>query len=94
MYDCDTENPEEGAKPERDKADAEVRCEDIDNPVRGQGSDTKDDEKGDEVGTLGADLCRPKLETGLEGGNDEECRAKSSGDEVAERGTSGNTCTG
>lgn len=94
MYDCDTENPEEGATPEWDKTDAEVRCEDVDNPMRGQRRNTKDDEKGDEVGTLCADLCRPKLEPGLEGGNGEECRAKSGGDEIAERGTSGDTCAG
>ena len=94
MYDCDTENPEEGATPEWDKTNAEVWCEDVDNPMRGEGRDTKDNEKGDEVGTLRANLCGPKLEPGLEGGNGKECRAKSSGDEVAERGASGNTCTG
>ncbi|SRR6266478_4825405 len=94
VYDCDTENPEKSATPEWDQTDAEVGCKDIDDPMRGQGRDTKDDEKGDEVGTLRTDLCRPKLEPGLEGGKGEERRAKSSGDKVAERGPSGNTCTG
>ena len=94
MYDGDTENPEKGATPERDETDAKVGCEDVDDPMRGQGRNTKDDEKGDEVGALCAYLCRPKLEPGLEGGEGEECRAKSSGDEVAERGASGDTCTG
>lgn len=94
MYDSDTENPEKGATPERDETDAKMRCEDVDDPMRGQRRDTEDDEKGDEVGTLRTDLCRPKLEPGLEGGKGEECRAKSSGDEVAEGGASGNTCTG
>ncbi len=94
MYDCDTENPEKGATPKRDETDAEVRCKDVDDPMRGQGGNTKDDEEGDDIGTLRTDLCRPKLEPGLEGGKGEECRAKGSGDEVAERGASGHTCTG
>ena len=93
VYNCDAENPEKGARPEGDETNAEVRCEDIDDPMRGQGRDTKDDEEGDEVGTLRADLGGPKLEPGLEGRKGEECRAESSGNEVAKRGAGGNTCT-
>ena len=94
MYDSYSENPKKGATPERDKTDAEVRCEDVDDPMRRERRNTKDDKKGDEVGALRTDLCRPKLEPGLEGGKGEECGAKSCGDEVAERGTSGDTCAG
>lgn len=94
MYDGYSENPEKGTTPERDKADAKVRCEDVDDPMRGQRCDTKDDEKGDEVGALRADLCGPTLEPGLEGGKGEECRTKSSGDEVAERCACGDARTG
>ena len=58
-------------------------CEDIDNPVRGEGCDAENNEERNEVGALCADLRRPKLKPGLEGRKGEQSRAESSGDEVA-----------
>lgn len=60
-----------------------MRCEDVDNPVRGKGCNAEDNEERYEVGALGADLRRPKLKPGLEGGKGEESGAEGSGDEVA-----------
>lgn len=94
MYNGNAENSQKGATPKGNETDTEMRCEDIDNPMRGQGCDAEDNEKGDEVGALRADLCRPKLQPGLEGGKGEECRAESSGNEIAKRGAGSDTRTG
>ena len=59
----------------------------VDNPMRGERCDAKDDEVGNEIGALSSDSSRPGIKTCFPTGKGEDGGAKSGGNEVTEGGS-------
>lgn len=84
MYDSDTKDTEPSAGPKGKEVDADVRTDDVDDPVWGEWCDAEDDEERDDIVFLLAKFFGPTVETGLPLGKGEEGGAKGSTNEIAE----------
>lgn len=83
----DTANAQERRSPEHPEADAKMGRDEVDDPVRRQGSNAKDNQVGDEVGLVGLNAVFPLVDAVPPfGRGDKQGGAQQLGHDIAERG--------